>query len=222
VQFIDASGSARVFDLETLVNSQQTQLLTATVDNPVYLFAGASELEGAPAAGGDFATRYATTGSLFDVAPPPGNQAPAAGTEILDASAVEGQPLTIVLPQGAFTDADGDSLVYSAALDGGAGLPTWLQFNSQTLTFTGTPDDAQVNAGNLTIVVTASDGQASASQTFTLSLVGVNDAPQAAAATVSADAPRMPPSASPAGRLLSRMSTTRTWRERRPTICRTG
>jgi len=184
VQFIDASGTARVYDLTSLVNAQQTQLLGATVDNPVYLFAGASELEGAPVAGGDFATRYATTGSMFDAAPPPGNEAPVAGTPIGDTSAVEGQPLTIVLPPDAFTDADGDSLIYSAALEGG-GLPTWLQFNSQTLTFTGTPDDAEVAAGDLTIVVTASDGQASASQTFTLALVGVNDAPQAAAPNVS-------------------------------------
>jgi Ca2+-binding RTX toxin-like protein len=188
VQFIDASGSVRVYDLATLVNTQQAQLLTATVDDPVYLFAGASEMAGVPVAGGDFATRYATTGSLFEVEPPPGNQAPVAGATIQDATAVEDQPLQVALPAGAFADADGDNLVYSASLEGGAGLPTWLQFNSQTLTFTGTPDDAQVNAGDLRISVTASDGQASATQTFTLALVGVNDAPQAAAPSVSATA----------------------------------
>jgi Ca2+-binding RTX toxin-like protein len=190
VQFIDASGNGRVYDLTALVTSHQTQLLGATVDNPVFLFAGAPELEGAPLAGGEYATRYATTGNMFDV-PAPVNQAPQVGTTIADVSAVEGQPLTLVLPQDAFTDADGDSLTYSAALEVGGvlqGLPTWLQFNSQMGTFTGTPDDAEVAAGDLRIVVTASDGQASASQTFELTLVAVNDAPQASAPNVFADA----------------------------------
>ena len=165
VQFIDASGSGHVYDLAALVAARENELLSATVDDPVFLFAGASELEGAPLAGGEYATRYAINGDMFND-PPAGNQAPVTGTDIGDVSAVEGQPLTIVLPSDAFTDADGDTLTYSAALVGGAGLPTWLQFNSQTLTFTGTPDDAEVAAGNLAIVVTASDGQASASQTW--------------------------------------------------------
>jgi Ca2+-binding RTX toxin-like protein len=187
VQFIDASGNGRVYDLTALVTSHQTQLLGATVDNPVFLFAGAPELEGAPLAGGEYATRYAISGDMFND-PPAGNQAPQVGTTIAGVSAVEGQPLTIVLPADAFTDADGDALTYSTALEGGAGLPTWLQFNSQIGTFTGTPDDAEVAAGALRIVVTASDGQASASQTFELTFVAVNDAPQAAAPNVFADA----------------------------------
>ncbi|HXV07901.1 MAG TPA: putative Ig domain-containing protein [Burkholderiales bacterium] len=195
VQFIDASGEARVYDLTALVTSNQTQLLGATVDSPVFLFGGIDgsqyDLTGTvPVAGGDYATRYAITGDMFND-PPAGNQAPQVGTTIADVSAVEGQPLTIALPQGAFTDADGDSLTYSAALDSGAGLvglPTWLQFNSAMGTFTGTPDDAEVAAGALRVVVTASDGQASASQTFGLTFVAVNDAPQAAAPNVFADA----------------------------------
>jgi hypothetical protein len=187
VQFIDASGDGRVYDLTALVTSHQTQLLGATVDNPVFLFAGAPELEGEPLAGGEYATRYATTGNVFDV-PAPANQAPQTGATISDVSAVEGQPLTIALPADAFTDADGDTLTYSAALEGGAGLPTWLQFNSQMGTFSGTPDDAEVAAGDLRIVVTASDGQASASQTFELSFIAVNDAPVAASPNVTANA----------------------------------
>ncbi len=192
VQFIDASGNGRVYDLTALVTSHQTQLLGATVDNPVFLFAGIDggeyDLTGTvPVAGGEYATRYAIHGDMFND-PPAGNQAPQAGTTIQDVSAVEGQPLTIVLPADAFTDADGDALTYSAALEGGAGLPTWLQFNSQMGTFSGTPDDAEVAAGALQIVVTASDGQASASQTFGLTFVAVNDAPQAAAPNVFADA----------------------------------
>ena len=192
VQFIDAQGNVTVFDLEGLVTLYQDQLETSTIDNPVHLFGavegGQYDLTGTvPVAGGDYATRYATTGSMFEEAPSPGNEAPQVGETIGDAIAVEGQPLEIILPQGAFTDADGDTLIYSAALEDGA-LPSWLQFNSQTLTFSGTPEDAQVAAGDLTIVVTASDGQASVSQTFTLDLVAVNDAPQAAASNVSADA----------------------------------
>ena len=57
-------------------------------------------------------------------------------------------------------------------------LPTWLQFNSETREFSGTPDDAQV--GTLSIVVTAADATASASQTFDLTVTNVNDAPTGA------------------------------------------
>ncbi|MFP4413521.1 putative Ig domain-containing protein, partial [Coleofasciculus sp.] len=56
-----------------------------------------------------------------------------------------------------FTDADGDNLTYSATLADGNALPSWLTFDSQTGTFSGTPDSGDETS--LNILVTASDGQ---------------------------------------------------------------
>ncbi|MEQ8976036.1 MAG: putative Ig domain-containing protein, partial [Coleofasciculus sp. C1-SOL-03] len=56
-----------------------------------------------------------------------------------------------------FTDADGDNLTYSATLADGNALPSWLTFDSQTGTFSGTPDTGDETS--LNILVTASDGQ---------------------------------------------------------------
>ena len=194
VQFVDAAGNARVFDLADLVGDRQGELFSASATNPFPLFGtpaqyGQYEVIGAPVAGGEYAARYAVTGDMFGTTPPPGNHAPEAGVAIGNHSAVEGQPLSVSMPAGAFTDADGDGLSYSAALVGGAGLPAWLRFNSQTGQFTGTPDDAEVAAGTLAIQVSASDGRGGeATQRFDLSMVSVNDAPHAAAPSVSVQA----------------------------------
>ncbi|MEQ9371577.1 MAG: putative Ig domain-containing protein [Coleofasciculus chthonoplastes F3-SA18-01] len=56
-----------------------------------------------------------------------------------------------------FTDVDGDSLSYSATLEDGTALPDWLTFDSETGTFSGTPDTGDET--QLNILVTASDGQ---------------------------------------------------------------
>ena len=138
VQFVDANGEARVFDLASLVTDQRSQLLGATLDQPVHLFGSASqyELTGVPVAGGEYATRYAMTGNMFETAPA-GNQSPVAGTPLAPQTAVEGQPLSISLPAGAFSDPDGGALTYSASLADGSGLPAWLQFNSQIGELTG-------------------------------------------------------------------------------------
>ena len=57
----------------------------------------------------------------------------------------------------------------------GSALPSWLAFNATTRTFVGTPP---LNfTGALDLKVTASDGSLSASDTFTLTITPVNDAP---------------------------------------------
>ncbi len=87
----------------------------------------------------------------------------------------ENQAFSYQLPNEAFIDLDGDVLTYSATLSDGSALPSWLSFDANTQTFSGTPsfDDA----GVLAIKVTANDGQATASQTFTLDVLDVNRAP---------------------------------------------
>ena len=179
VQFVDSSGNVRVFDLASLVKANEAALFGATLETPIPLFGlGSGEITGTvAAAGGEYATNYANTGSMFESSGPSGgeNHAPVTGTELADHTFQEGDSISVQLPDGAFSDADGDVLSYSAQLADGSMLPTWLQFNSATRTFTGTPDDAQV--GTLSIMVTAADADASVSQTFDLTVTNVNDAP---------------------------------------------
>ena len=54
-----------------------------------------------------------------------------------------------------FTDVDGDNLTYTAILADGNALPSWLQFNAATATFSGNP--AIQDVGDLNVRVTASD-----------------------------------------------------------------
>jgi hypothetical protein len=103
------------------------------------------------------------------------NRAPVVIEPVINQSTNENQVFTYQLPSEAFIDLDGDVLTYSATLSDGSALPSWLSFDANTQTFSGTPsfDDA----GVLAIKVTANDGQATASQTFTLDVLDVNRAP---------------------------------------------
>jgi len=56
---------------------------------------------------------------------------------------------------GAFSDDDNDTLTYSAALANGTALPSWLRFNANTKTFSGT---APATTGEYVVKVTATDG----------------------------------------------------------------
>ncbi len=103
------------------------------------------------------------------------NRAPVVIEPVVNQSTNENQVFTYQLPDEAFIDLDGDVLTYSATLSDDSALPSWLSFDANTQTFSGTPsfDDA----GVLAIKVTANDGQATASQTFTLDVLDVNRAP---------------------------------------------
>jgi uncharacterized delta-60 repeat protein len=103
------------------------------------------------------------------------NNAPVVATPIPDQAIAEDQPFSFVVPAGTFSDADGDTLTYTATLSNGDPLPGWLTFASLTRSFAGTaPLDFN---GSLDVTVTASDGPSSASDTFTLDVTPVNDAP---------------------------------------------
>ncbi len=180
-QFVDGSGNVRVFDLASLVQANRAALFGATAEAPIALFGqGSGEITGSVApVGGEYATNYAATGSMFETSDPNGgNHAPVTGPDLVDQTFAEGDSISVTVPAGAFSDPDGDQLSYSASLADGSMLPTWLQFNSVTREFSGTPDDAQV--GTLSIMVTAADAAGSASQTFDLTVTNVNDAPAVA------------------------------------------
>jgi VCBS repeat-containing protein len=106
------------------------------------------------------------------------NDAPIVATLLADQSSAEDTAVSFTLPAGSFTDVDNATLTYTTSP-----LPSWLSFNAATRAFTGTPP-ANFN-GSLDITVTASDGQSSASDTFTLTITPVNDAPVLANSTAS-------------------------------------
>jgi hypothetical protein len=65
---------------------------------------------------------------------------------------------------------------YSATLADGSNLPDWLNFNSTTRTFTGTPKTANIGQLNVKVIATDKAG-ANVSDIFTLYVENVNNAP---------------------------------------------
>lgn len=105
------------------------------------------------------------------------NQAPTVANPLTDQIVSEGTPVNLSVPSNTFADPDtSDALTYSASLADGTALPTWLSFNVATQTFSGTPGNAEV--GNLDVRVTVTDtGDLSVSDTFTLAVQNINEAP---------------------------------------------
>lgn len=66
----------------------------------------------------------------------------------------EGKAFSLALPANTFTDPQGESLVYTATQENGQALPSWLQFNAATDTFSGI---APTTAQTVDIKVTATD-----------------------------------------------------------------
>ncbi|MBD2139083.1 putative Ig domain-containing protein [Anabaena sp. FACHB-1237] len=69
-----------------------------------------------------------------------------------------------------------DLIKYSATLADGSNLPDWLNFNSTTQTFTGTPKTANIGELNVKVIATDKAG-ANVSDIFTLYVENVNNAP---------------------------------------------
>ncbi|WP_414756384.1 VCBS domain-containing protein, partial [Anabaena sp. CCY 9910] len=102
------------------------------------------------------------------------NDAPTLANAIADQTATANQSFNFVIPVDTFADVDaGDTLTYSATLDNDAALPSWLQFNPNTRTFSGTPTINDVGIFN--IKITASDSQgATVTDIVTLTVKGSN------------------------------------------------
>ncbi|WP_375471149.1 DUF4347 domain-containing protein [uncultured Nostoc sp.] len=98
------------------------------------------------------------------------NQVPELANEIQDQETTEDNVFNFVVPVDTFSDEDaGDILTYTATLANDDLLPTWLKFNPDTLTFSGTPKNNDV--GSLDIKVTAKDiAGDEASDVFTLAV----------------------------------------------------
>jgi hypothetical protein len=108
------------------------------------------------------------------------NLPPAVVHAIADQQALEKSAFTFTVPADAFADPNvGQALTYSAALADGSALPSWLSFDAQTRTFSGTP--MQVDVGTVDVRITATDsGGLAADDTLALTVANVNDAPMLA------------------------------------------
>ena len=83
------------------------------------------------------------------------NNAPTVASQIEDQIATEGTAFSFTFPNTTFADEDGDTLTYSATQDDDSDLPTWLIFDADSRTFSGTPGAG--DGGTITVRVTASD-----------------------------------------------------------------
>ena len=72
------------------------------------------------------------------------NDAPTVATIIANQAATEAEAFNFTFSAATFSDVDGDTLTYSATLADGSALPSWLGFDAQARTFSGTPDTADV------------------------------------------------------------------------------
>ncbi|MGI9275127.1 MAG: VCBS domain-containing protein, partial [Endozoicomonas sp.] len=106
------------------------------------------------------------------------NDAPTVEQGLSDQSATEEVAFSYQIPADAFADKDGDSLTLTATLNNGNPLPSWLNFDAVTRTFSGTPDDN--DTGDIIVKVTADDGSQQVSSQFTLSTAATNDPPELA------------------------------------------
>ena len=105
------------------------------------------------------------------------NEAPTVANAISNQTIAEGSALNFQLASNVFSDVDsGDTLTYEATLSSGANLPSWLNFDAATRTFSGTPDNGDVGA--IDVMITATDSSSeSVSDTFTITITNTNDAP---------------------------------------------
>lgn len=112
-----------------------------------------------------------TASSTLSVVIQGSNDAPKAGAAIPAQTVTAGAHVAFTLPNGAFTDVDNAGLSYTAHLSSGAALPSWLSFDANAHSFSGT---APATAGSYAIAVAASDGLASASQNFNLTVAAAS------------------------------------------------
>jgi hypothetical protein len=122
-----------------------------------------------------------TVTDTFNIVVANTNDAPVVDKPISDQNATQDIAFNFQFAADTFSDEDGNTLSYSANLSGGAALPAWLSFDATTRTFSGTPTNGDVET--LSIDVIANDGNGgTVTETFTIVIANVNDAPTVAIA----------------------------------------
>lgn len=110
----------------------------------------------------------------------PTASAPSIAAPLADTQVTEDAPFELEIPASTFMDADrGDVLTYAASRQDGSVLPSWLSFDAATRTFRGTPANGDVGTIGLGVTATDSTGR-SATDSFLLTVLNANDAPQLA------------------------------------------
>jgi YD repeat-containing protein len=130
--------------------------------------------------------------SAFNLTVNPASGTPVVNGTIADQSTDQRQPFQFVIPASVFTDTAGNTMSYSATLADGSALPTWLKFDAQTGTFSGTPGDDDVGALSLKLTAADPDGQ-TASTVFKLAVNFVDRAPVATQTVVDQAADELKP-----------------------------
>ena len=108
------------------------------------------------------------------------NEPPAVVESYDDLIATEAEPFSYTLSTSNFTDQENDELKLSISMANNEPLPTWLSYDANTHTLSGTPQD--VDAGTiLNILVTAFDGEKHSVSAATLQIAvqDVNQQPNA-------------------------------------------
>ncbi|HEX5686611.1 MAG TPA: autotransporter-associated beta strand repeat-containing protein, partial [Ideonella sp.] len=170
------SYAATAGEAYTLVSNDGSDAVEQTFD-------GLAEGDTLTAADGrDLQLGYAGGGGN-DVVVTALNAAPTVANALTAQAASEDAAFNFTVPSNTFSDVDaGDTLSYSATLADGSALPSWLNFDSATRSFSGTPANGDVGA--ISVRVTATDGSsASVSSDFTLTVVNTNDAPASSGIT---------------------------------------
>ena len=111
--------------------------------------------------------------------PVDGNIRPIVSNPIADISIYEDAAFTFQFADNVFTDANPDDIItYTATRSTGQSLPSWLSFNANTRTFSGTPRNDDV--GILAIKIVATDSSlANVTNKFNLTVINTNDDPEA-------------------------------------------
>ncbi|MGI2172392.1 Ig-like domain-containing protein [Shewanella sp. MF05960] len=109
-------------------------------------------------------------------------------TNVNDAPVFSSSGVTVATQDVAYsytvsaTDSDvGDVLTYSSVT-----IPAWLSFDASTAILSGTPGNSDVGSHAVTLKVTDSDGL-TADQSFSITVINVNDAPIAVSSIVTVD-----------------------------------
>ncbi len=165
-----------IFIMQSLTNTNGNNQGMPTVLGTIN-FAGSSTFSGNSAA--NDAGTATNNDNVYGTQIPVTNNPPTVANIIADQTTLEDGFFSFTIPANTFADVDaGDSLTYTATLANSNPLPTWLSFDANTQTFSGTPDDP--DNGTISIKVTATDtSNTSVDDTFDLTVTPVNDAPVA-------------------------------------------
>ena len=157
---LDASGAAIIYQKPANGWTDMHQTLKVDAENNginAVAISGDYLIAGTPYA--DFEGKDSGAAYVYQLLT---NTPPQASLPIADVTAFADSIFTLTLDPATFTDADEDKLFYTATLLDGTSLPTWLSFDGNSLTFSGTPSDSDVDTINIKIVARDDNGEATA------------------------------------------------------------